>query len=54
MTSPPQPPSGIITARKPRPVRAPGPVPVARIVHSPSQKTLASIASWKRLTGRTN
>jgi hypothetical protein len=46
------PPSRIVTARKPRPVRAPKPDPIARIVFSPSAKTLQAIARWERLTGR--
>jgi hypothetical protein len=47
------PPSRIVTARRPKPVRLPKPEPVARIVYSPSAKTLAAIRRWERLTGRT-
>ena len=46
--------SQIVTARRPKrkPVRAPKPKPIARIVYSPSAKTLAAIRRWEWLTGR--
>ena len=44
----------IVAARQPKPVRAPKPESIARIVHAPSQKTLQAIARWERLTGRTD
>jgi hypothetical protein len=47
-----QPPSRIVTARKPRPLRHKKPKPIKTVVYSPSAKSLAAMKRWGWMTGR--